>query len=362
MTNESYLRLREQLDQYSLGFPATESGVELKILERLFTEEEAEMFLHMSLISEIPKGVAQRVGRDQAKVAALLEQMAQKGLVFRLRKDDKLEYAAAPFVAGIYEFQLGTIDRELAELFEQYFNESFDEAVAKGAAFLRPIPVKRSVDTALLVATYDDSRELVKKQQLIAVADCICRVQQGLLGRGCGKPLHVCLAFGSFAQHFIDMNSAKKITVEEALGILDRAEKAGLVSQPAGSQNPAAICNCCGDCCAVLRALNKHPYPAKLVISNYYAVVEETLCTGCENCLERCQMGAITIEKHDVAEIDQVRCIGCGLCVTTCPENALTLVRKPMDHRCVVPEKASQLMREMSEKRGKSLVPLAWSE
>ncbi|MFH1243360.1 MAG: hypothetical protein V1689_13505 [Pseudomonadota bacterium] len=41
MHKQIYRKLQKQLDQYSLGFPATESGVELKILERLFSEEDA---------------------------------------------------------------------------------------------------------------------------------------------------------------------------------------------------------------------------------------------------------------------------------------------------------------------------------
>ena len=32
MTSKIYHDLREQLDQYSVGFPSTESGVELRIL------------------------------------------------------------------------------------------------------------------------------------------------------------------------------------------------------------------------------------------------------------------------------------------------------------------------------------------
>ena len=36
-----YTRLREHLDRLPAGFPATESGVELRILKRLFTPDEA---------------------------------------------------------------------------------------------------------------------------------------------------------------------------------------------------------------------------------------------------------------------------------------------------------------------------------
>ena len=52
MAEDVYSLLREQLDQYSIGFPATESGVELRILRKLFTAEEAAMYLRLSLLLE----------------------------------------------------------------------------------------------------------------------------------------------------------------------------------------------------------------------------------------------------------------------------------------------------------------------
>ena len=58
VASEVYYQLREQLDQYSVGFPATETGVEIKILEHLFTEEEAQMYLNLSMMLETPEAVA----------------------------------------------------------------------------------------------------------------------------------------------------------------------------------------------------------------------------------------------------------------------------------------------------------------
>ena len=37
MSDDVYTKVREQLDQYSVGFPSTESGVELEILKKMFT-------------------------------------------------------------------------------------------------------------------------------------------------------------------------------------------------------------------------------------------------------------------------------------------------------------------------------------
>ncbi len=190
------------------------------------------------------------------------------------------------------------------------------------------------MDVSHPITTYEDSREIIKGQKLIGLAKCICRVQQGLLDKGCDKPLEVCFLFGSWGQHYVDQGIARQIPVEEALKILGQAQEAGLVTQPANSQNPGGMCNCCGECCAILRGLNKLPRPAEVVTSNYFAVVDPKSCTSCETCIDRCQMGAIALNKDEVAEINLERCIGCGLCVTTCSGEALRLEIKPKEkHR-----------------------------
>ncbi|MBW1733015.1 MAG: hypothetical protein JRJ09_05215 [Deltaproteobacteria bacterium] len=125
MTENIFHELREQLDQYSVGFPSTQSGVEMKILERLFTEEEARMYLNLSMMLETPEAVAGRLNQNPEATGALLERMAEKGLIFRARKGGQASYGAAPFVVGIYEFQVKTMDRELAQLMEDYFEEAF---------------------------------------------------------------------------------------------------------------------------------------------------------------------------------------------------------------------------------------------
>ena len=363
MTSKVYQKLQEQLDQYSIGFPAADSGVEIKLLEKLFTHEEAEMFLLLSMMLETPESVAQRTERDPEAVAALLHQMAEKGLIFRWHRGDAVKYGAAPFVLGIYEYQLKSMDREFAQMFEDYLQEEFHKSITEfKPPLLKPIPINQSVDVSHPVARYEDSRQIIKNQKLIAVADCICQVQQELIDQGCDKPREVCFLFGSAAQYYIDLGMGRQITTQEALDILDRCEEAGLVTQPANVQNPGGMCNCCGDCCPLLRMIKKYPRPVEMVSSNYYAVVDPDKCIACETCLERCQMEAISMGGDDVAEIDLDRCIGCGLCVTTCSGEALRLELKPKDQRHTPPKKAQELFMEMAQKRGKSLTPLALSK
>ncbi|SMC85675.1 4Fe-4S dicluster domain-containing protein [Desulfocicer vacuolatum DSM 3385] len=351
-----YSQLREQMDQYSTGFPSTESGVELQILEKLFTEEDAEIYLDLTMLLELPDEFAARTHRSQEEAGVKLEEMAKKGLLFRHVKEGKKRYSAVPFVIGSYEFQLGRMDKELAELTNSYMEEAFLTGMGNNIPPLRTIPVGKSVDVIHKVAAYEDAKAIVNGKDKIAVANCICRTQQNLLDKGCDKPLEVCLLFGSHADYYVENKMGRYITSEDACKILDLCEEAGLVNQPANMVNPGGMCNCCQDCCGVLRALNLLPNPGEMVHNRYWAVVDQEACIECEECLDRCQMNAIKIE--DTAAIESARCIGCGLCVTTCPVEAIKLEEKPKEHQVPPPASGQELMAMTAEKRGTSLIPL----
>jgi ferredoxin len=347
------------MDQYSIGFPSTQSGVELKILEKLFTEEEADMYLNLSMMLETPEAVAQRIGQDPVKVASTLERMVDKGVIFRLKKGDSAKYGAVPYVVGSFEFQLKDMDREFAELMEQYFNEAFGKEGIAQTPPMRTVPVNKSIDYSWPIAPYEDVKGMIKSKAKISVAKCICRVQQGLLDKGCGKPLEVCFQFGSHADYYVDKGMGRYITQEEALQILDKCDEAGLVPQPFSSQDAGGFCNCCGDCCGILRSIKFHPKPAERVLTNYYAEVDPEACSACETCVDRCQMEAIQVGDKEVAEVDRDRCIGCGLCVTTCPSEAVSLKPKPQSERREPPATAKEYIMQVTASRGKSLIPLA---
>jgi len=266
-------------------------------------------------------------------------------------------------VIGSYEYQLKNMDREFAEMIETYMTEGFLDVAKDGFIFpLRTIPVNKSLDASWQVAPYDDAKEIVKRTKKIALADCICRVQKGHIEDACDKPLEVCFAFGAHAEFYVENGLARYITQEEAIEVLGKCEEAGLVNQPASIVNPGGMCNCCGDCCGLLRSLNRLPNPAERVLSSYFAVSDQELCTGCEECLDRCQMDAITMSDDETAVINTDRCIGCGLCVTTCPVEAIELKLKPEETRGKPMSSGEELMMKTAEARGTSLIPLSISE
>jgi electron transport complex protein RnfB len=95
MSENIYRQLQKRLDLYSMGFPATESGIELKILIYLFSEDDAGMFLSLSHSLATASSIASGMSQPVEKVAAHLENMAERGLLFRLKKANSVKPAWA---------------------------------------------------------------------------------------------------------------------------------------------------------------------------------------------------------------------------------------------------------------------------
>ena len=82
-----YERLRDRLEMMATGYPATANGVEIKILRRLFSEEDADLFLKMEARPETVQQVALRIEADVADMEVRLEDMATRGLIFRVKSE-----------------------------------------------------------------------------------------------------------------------------------------------------------------------------------------------------------------------------------------------------------------------------------
>ena len=348
-----YERLRERLDDMAVGFPATESGVEMRILKKIFTESDAELFVKLRPIPESPKDIAERLGMETVPQADQLEEMAKKGLLFRVRKGEKVRYAAVPYVVGIYEFQLNHMDEEFARDHEEYFETAFGKTIQGfQTPVLRTVPIDRNLVAEYPVAPFEDVLEILENQETIAVAPCVCRTTKDLTGERCDKPLENCFSFGSHAAYYVENGMGRYISKKEAKEIVVANEKAGLVMQPFNSKKAGGMCSCCGCCCGVLRGIKSLPVPADAVKSNYFAEVDADECTGCETCIDRCQMDAITM-VDDIAQIALARCIGCGLCITTCPTEALSLIKKADDQLYEPPQSGGETYIRIATERGK---------
>jgi Pyruvate/2-oxoacid:ferredoxin oxidoreductase delta subunit len=323
-----YNKLAKFLDGLPGGFPSTDTGVEIRILKKLFTPEEAELAMKLSLIPEDAGAIAKRAKKNEKDTADLLEKMARKGLVYRIEKNGRPSlYMATQYVIGIWEYHVNDLNPDLIRDMEEYIPTLFNVDTWKKVPQLRTVPVGSSIPVELDVMPYEKAEELVRLHNKFLVAPCICRKERTMVGEGCEKPEESCLVLGSATDYYLKNGLGRMIEKEEVLEILHEADKHGLVLQPSNSQKIVNICCCCGCCCAVLRTVKNHPKPAELVSSAFTVAYDSDLCTNCQVCVDRCQMEAISISDNSV-EYNFDRCIGCGLCVSTCPSEAVTLVRK----------------------------------
>jgi len=353
MKTDVYIRLAKHLDKLPGGFPSTESGVEIRILKRLFTPEEAELDLKLTLIPEEVWVIAHRAKIPEEEAAARLEEMAKKGLIYRMRQRGKpVKYLTYQFIIGIWEFHVNDLDSQLIADMNEYIPILFNSDSWSNLPQLRTIPVGKSIDAGLEILPYEHVEELIRSHKRFAVAPCICRKEKKIIGKSCGKPMESCLVLGGGVDYYVENGIGREITLEETLEVLKNAEKAGLVLQPSNSRKIVNICCCCGCCCQVLINLKKHPQPAQLVFSPFQVKIDLDLCSGCGVCLDRCQMDAFQMEDSRVS-LEIERCIGCGLCVTTCPTGALRLQRKPETLQKKIPKTWIEALYTLAKKRGK---------
>jgi electron transport complex protein RnfB len=338
MDKEVYRRLARQLDALPIGFPATQSGVELKLLAKIFAPEEAALAALMGSMPEPADAIAVRAGVPREVAESILGEMARRGLIRAREESGQGCFSLLPFLVGIYERQLPRMDAELARLFEQYYHETRGGSVIQDAPPVhRVIPVEEAIPVEIEILPHEWASRLVQEARSWAVRDCVCRTQRQLLGQGCDHPLEVCLVFAPLERAFDHSDVDRPITTEEALSILRQAADAGLVHTVYNFREGLHhICNCCTCACMFLRGVVEFGRFAGIARSAFQSVIENELCIGCGECIERCQFGALSLQDH-VCVVEYVRCMGCGLCTVACPTGALRLERLPEDEMPMLP-------------------------
>jgi Pyruvate/2-oxoacid:ferredoxin oxidoreductase delta subunit len=330
MNERPYKDLAIRLDALPNGYPATDDGVELRLLATLFSEEEAALAAQLKFPLETADKIAKRSGRDKKEVRKLLKRMAQRVLIRVGRTDDGLGYGLMPFVVGIYEGLMGQIDAEQAQLFEDYYMRAFGKMLAVEPQVHRVIPVNETVQVDMEIHPYESATDIVNGAQAWGVLDCICRKQKAQIGDGCDHPVDVCLVLNKRPNVFDDHTSIKALSYDEALEVLQRSADAGLVHSVSNNQRGTHyICNCCTCSCGILRGMADLGIANVVARSAFVNVVDESLCLGSEDCLAYCQFAVLAMNDDFVVQVHTHRCVGCGVCVQSCLEEALSLVRRP---------------------------------
>jgi H+/Na+-translocating ferredoxin:NAD+ oxidoreductase subunit B len=325
-----------------------------RLLEAIFTPEQAEMFIKIPFGPSLADAIAKEAGKPLDETERILEGMADLGLIVTRDKPEGRVYAAIPLVPGIFEFQLtggGETERDylLARLFEDYFNVLKDMPATLSSLpsvpFARVIPVEEEVKGSdIEVYPYEHLSKYIDETEHIAVAMCYCRHHAKLLGDTCDKPIENCLSFGPAGKFIADRGFGRLISKDEARAILKTAAEEGLIHISSNTTDYIDfICNCCDCHCGVIQSLKAQMRNISGA-SNFMVQVNEDNCTLCEVCVDRCPMDAFTM-TDDFAQVNLDLCVGCGLCVSTCEYDALKMVNRP--DRVTPPKTRGALMNEI---------------
>jgi ferredoxin len=179
--------------------------------------------------------------------------------------------------------------------------------------------------------------EMLRAATHITVQPCDCR----RLGQNCDRPVETCIWLDDAALAALDRGHGRRLTCEEAIALVRRTDKAGLMHTADSEwqvRGLHAICNCCACDCYPFRAAQELGSKGVWPRSRYVAVHDAERCNLCGACVKRCHFDAFfhdgtVIEIDGKAKVNVVydpeRCWGCGLCANTCPSEAIVMESLP---------------------------------
>ena len=342
ITDKVYAELRKHLDKQAVGFPATESGVEIRLLRHLFTPEQAGLALFLNYQPQSAMDIynsAKDSGITPEKVESMLEEMESNGSIGSTEKKGTAHYFTIPLLVGIVELHAHKATPQFWADFNTYASGEFGRAYAgTKVSQMRTVPVEKSITVEQHVTTYDQIRDIINSTEgPIIVTRCMCREGAKQRGQPCKKTQReeTCMGFGDWARRSVKSGNAKEITKEEALEIVEKSEEAGLVHFVDNViRDVKHNCNCCGCACWNVGNIKRRKIPRDVLMAIYF--IRETdmdKCVGCGECAKICPVDAVVIEEKQ-AIVDKEWCIGCGLCVRKCHSGAANLRLKTdrLDH------------------------------
>jgi ferredoxin len=163
------------------------------------------------------------------------------------------------------------------------------------------------------------------------------------------------------AEILVKNGFARPVSTAEAMKILERSKEQGLAQTGDNVQKGAAyICNCCGCCCEMMKAVRVMGLRTAIVTSNWTVEIDESKCRGCGRCAKLCPVDLIDMVPAAPEGAKKPRmkarhagefCLGCGVCYTGCKSGAIRM--KPRPKRVFTPETTFDKIIAMAIERGR---------
>jgi NAD-dependent dihydropyrimidine dehydrogenase PreA subunit/DNA-binding transcriptional ArsR family regulator len=316
----------------------------LPLIQARYTPEEADLLTGMPYSGRTLEELAKIKGMDPAELGLKLEDLVNKGLVYRRVKGDVVRYSLNDsfFVFLRSSFWHGREDEDtenIAPLINRYFHKGFfDQYADAHARGLRSLPIRETIENTKMIMPFEDVIAVLDERDYFAVSFCPCRHRKNIDpdSPDCPHPVEVCLHFDELGRYTVDSGLGREISLDDAREILRESAESGLVHGVSNwKEGVDTICNCCKCCCMWFESYHKLGHAKSLDASNYRARITVQTCKGCALCVKRCPMDALHLEKSSRAEnknglaavLDPDKCIGCGVCAYKCPTQSIHLER-----------------------------------
>ncbi|MCU0599071.1 MAG: 4Fe-4S binding protein [Desulfobacterales bacterium] len=341
----------------------------VEMMDLVTTNEEIDYLLQMGTGLFDYKQAAKASNMSDEQFQSFFDTLKRKGLVhIEFDSLGNEEYRLNAIAVGWYEammhYNMGKpVEKAFSKKFDEYFKffhklnlaplrniqnvalrpfvkPSQDAAIMDpaitGKSKRKTIPINTGVSSpeTMVHPTYyvTDLIEEFGNKNAISVFPCVCRHSNNLLSSPCSHemPKESCIAFGGMAKAWASWGYGRNISKEEAIDILKEVREKGAVHSVIHERDdyrlPAmAICNCCWDCCGILKPYNMGAIALKYKSSFIARIKDDANCKGCGTCAKYCPTMAMTLkEKKAVLKSDI--CIGCGQCAFQCRQNNIELL------------------------------------
>ena len=336
--NDAYIELAEKMRA-----PTSERF--LKILDAMFSPEEARICLELFSPATCQE-LASRLNVDEKDLSVKLDNLVDRGILTR----GKTQYGFhTNLIAFHHDVVADTaphtgpnaVPQKVKELWGDFFRNEWcdmfvDNAIRMQQVIGRGLPIWPAIGALELspnirpedILPEENWRLRIENAKRRIIAPCGCRVVWGV----CDHPLMTCFACFDRPRGEYYLNQPgrllKEVSLEETLDIVREAEESGLIHW--------GDCYCCNCCCEMLYSVTRAQRFDLMTPNRFQATVNEELCTGCQDCVERCPFDAIEMRQSATskklkASIISEKCKGCGVCIVGCKQKALTyeIVRPP---------------------------------
>ena len=330
-----FVKLRNRINRIGQGIGSIPDETGYQMIMYLWSEEDAENYLKMPLHRMFTTGDYKALtGWDEEKCQQILDDQADRNLIWRTNRGGLPRYALIPYINGFWEFNelkayYSGIEGAVTE-FDIQGIRGMDPNGESGSTFplFRTYPISVDVVAEDELQPYQDWRALIKRNKNITVSPCQCRTQWDALGvpHPDEHPHRTCLSLGDMAEYFMETGIGEQITQEEAIEIVEDIIDKGMVVESICAKNADIICCCHSESCGNLMAWRGQNGAGdqRKYFSAYTPNYDGDACIKCGKCIERCPMHSITFGDDGLCAMDDA-CVRCGQCVPVCPAEARIL-------------------------------------